>query len=93
MNKSSGLQRRHFLAASTLQLMAFAKSKEISGGFTGVNPERGHALREGKAWPAPSVTRTTGVLIAGGRVAGPESIGWRLVSFRFDSQLIGLQGA
>lgn len=70
MNKSSGIQRRHFLAATTLPLMACSKPEQITGGFTGINHERGHALRDGRAWPAPSVTRKTGVLIAGGGVAG-----------------------
>ena len=42
----------------------------ITGGFTGINHERGHLLRDGQHWPAPSVTRTTDVLIAGGGVAG-----------------------
>ena len=70
MNKSSGLLRRHFLAAATLPLLGCAQPDDISGGFTGVSHERGHVLRDGKAWPAPSVTRKTGVLIAGGGVAG-----------------------
>ena len=40
------------------------------GGFTGIQHERGHLLRGGKAWPAPSVVHTTRVVIAGGGVAG-----------------------
>jgi predicted NAD/FAD-dependent oxidoreductase len=67
---SSGIQRRHFLAASALPLLGCTQPEEITGGFTGINFERGHALRDGKVWPAPSVTRKTGVLIAGGGVAG-----------------------
>jgi predicted NAD/FAD-binding protein len=46
----------------------------ITGGFTGVEPDRGHWLRDGlqtgKGWPAPSKTFKTRVLIAGGGVAG-----------------------
>lgn len=56
----------------------------ITGGFVGVDVERGHRMREmtsasggasgtsGKSgnWPAPAVTRRTQVLIAGGGIAG-----------------------
>ena len=42
----------------------------IEGGFTGIQHERGHLLRENKNWPTPAVTRRTEVLIAGGGVAG-----------------------
>ncbi len=47
----------------------------IEGGFNGISHERGHALRDGgagagRSWPAPSVTHTTRVVIAGGGVAG-----------------------
>ena len=46
----------------------------IAGGFTGVQPERGHwardALQAGKAWPIPTKTFKTRVVIAGGGVAG-----------------------
>ncbi|HNV60624.1 MAG TPA: NAD(P)/FAD-dependent oxidoreductase, partial [Rhodoferax sp.] len=46
----------------------------IQGGFTGVQPERGHLLRDGvqgaKGWPAPTKTFKTRMLIAGGGVAG-----------------------
>jgi predicted NAD/FAD-dependent oxidoreductase len=69
-SKSSGLQRRHFLAASALPLIGCAKPGDIQGGFTGVNHERGHGLRDRTAWPAPSITRKTKVLILGGGVAG-----------------------
>jgi monoamine oxidase len=64
------MQRRHFLAASALPLLGCGHPNDISGGFTGINHSRGHGLRYGKEWPAPSRTRTTEVLIAGGGVAG-----------------------
>jgi predicted NAD/FAD-dependent oxidoreductase len=70
------LKRRHFLAAPALPLLGCAPSTDntahITGGFTGVNFERGHVLRTAKAqsWPTPSVLRKTDVLIAGGGVAG-----------------------
>jgi monoamine oxidase len=77
MGQGAALKRRDFLAASALPL-ALAGCKEarhIDGGFIGVNHERGHTLRpsangETRAWPSPSVTRRTRVLIAGGGVAG-----------------------
>ena len=43
---------------------------DIEGGFTGVNVERGHLLRDAKSWPVPSKTRKTKIIIAGGGVAG-----------------------
>jgi len=42
----------------------------ISGDFTGINQGLGHLLQSPRTWPAPSVTHRTGVLIAGGGVAG-----------------------
>jgi len=78
------MQRRHFLASAALPALGCAPSTDgtgydngrstahITGGFTGINFERGHMLRTTKAqtWPAPSVVRKTDVLIAGGGVAG-----------------------
>ncbi len=64
------MNRRHFIAASGLPLLGCTEPHQITGGFTGVNPERGHLLRQDKAWPAPSVLHKTEVLIAGGGVAG-----------------------
>jgi len=65
-----GIQRRHFLAASALPLIGCARTKDIEGGFTGIQHERGHVLQDRKSWPAPSVTYKTEVLIAGGGVSG-----------------------
>jgi len=70
MNPCSGIQRRHFLAATALPLIGCAPKADIEGGFTGINVDRGHALRDRKTWPEPSVTFKTEVLIAGGGVAG-----------------------
>ena len=50
----------------------------ITGGFVGVDVERGHRMREMTSasgsksgnWPEPAVTRRTQVLIAGGGIAG-----------------------
>ena len=75
------MKRRHFnqllAAASALPLLGCEKShqiEDIQGGFTGVNVERGHLLRDTKSWPTPSSTpsktRKTKVIIAGGGVAG-----------------------
>ena len=70
LGQSSGIQRRHFLAASALPLLGCEKTNDIGGGFTGINFERGHELRDRASWPAPSVFYSTNVLIAGGGVAG-----------------------
>ncbi|WP_411880146.1 FAD-dependent oxidoreductase [Polaromonas sp. YR568] len=69
------MKRRDFLAASALPLLGCKEARHIEGGFLGVNHERGHTLRpsangDTRVWPAPSVTRRTRVLIAGGGVAG-----------------------
>jgi monoamine oxidase len=64
------MQRRHFLAASALPLIGCKSAHEIEGSFEGINVERGHRLRDTKTWAAPTVTRRTRVLIAGGGVAG-----------------------
>lgn len=48
--------------------------EHIAGGFTGVDVQRGHtlrdALRTSSPWPAPTRTVHTDVVIAGGGVAG-----------------------
>ncbi|BDT66581.1 hypothetical protein os1_07440 [Comamonadaceae bacterium OS-1] len=64
------MYRRHFLASTALPLLGCAPTHEITGGFTGIAFEHGHVLREARNWPAPSTTRRTEVLIAGGGVAG-----------------------
>ena len=64
------MKRRHFLASAALQLAGCEESSDITGGFTGIQHERGHLLRGNKAWPAPSAIHTTRVMIAGGGVAG-----------------------
>ncbi|WP_442957805.1 FAD-dependent oxidoreductase [Polaromonas sp.] len=66
------MKRRDFLAASALPmgLAGCDKPLHIEGGFVGVSHQRGHALRDKTGWPAPSKTRRTRVLIAGGGVAG-----------------------
>ncbi len=75
------IQRRQFLGtglgvawAATGCQPAMHANAHIQGGFTGVQPERGHLLRDGvqgaKGWPEPTKTFKTRVLIAGGGVAG-----------------------
>ena len=68
------MKRRQFMvAASALPLLGCEKShqiKDIQGGFTGVNVERGHLLRDTKQRVTPSKTPKTKVIIAGGGVAG-----------------------
>nr|WP_315480199.1 FAD-dependent oxidoreductase [uncultured Rhodoferax sp.] len=69
------MKRRQFLAAAApLPLLGCAPSasdtRHITGGFTGIQVERGHRLRDTTAWPAPAVTHRTHTVIAGGGVAG-----------------------
>jgi len=64
------LRRRGLLAAGALALAGCEAPRAIEGGFTGIAHERGHALREPGARPAPTVTRRVHTLIAGGGVAG-----------------------
>lgn len=74
------LDRRHFVltglgaALATAGCQPAADAAHISGGFNGINHQRGHWLRDalqgGKPWPAPAKIHTTQVLIAGGGVAG-----------------------
>jgi monoamine oxidase len=72
------ISRRQLLAAtSALPLLGCEKSRQIEdiqGGFTGVNVERGHLLRDTKSWATtsltPTKTRKTKIIIAGGGVAG-----------------------
>nr|WP_315849075.1 FAD-dependent oxidoreductase [uncultured Rhodoferax sp.] len=69
------MKRRHFLAAAApLPLLGCAPSasdtRHITGGFTGIQVERGHRLRDTTAWPAPSIIHRTHTVIAGGGVAG-----------------------
>lgn len=67
------LNRRQLLASAAaclLPLVGCKAESAIQGGFTGTDMARGHRLRDSKAWPAPTMQRTTRVLIAGGGVAG-----------------------
>ena len=68
------MKRRQFIAAaSALPLLGCNKPpvmEDIQGGFTGVDIEHGHLLRDAKSWTTPSQTRKTKVIIAGGGVAG-----------------------
>jgi predicted NAD/FAD-dependent oxidoreductase len=74
------MERRHFLHGAAWCALAATGCEgapdvaHIQGGFTGVNVSRGHALRDalasGRPWQQPAHTHQTGVLIAGGGVAG-----------------------
>ena len=79
MSGAAPTSRRALLqAAGAATLLAACKPRwsdaqdtaHIQGSFTGIQQERGHRLRDTKAWPAPAVSHTTRVLIAGGGVAG-----------------------
>ncbi len=76
-----GRTRRCAMAAAALAPLGFAgcqPAHQITGGFTGTSPERGHLLRAGhgasanssNAHASPSSTRSVHTLIAGGGVAG-----------------------
>nr|WP_028602183.1 FAD-dependent oxidoreductase [Ottowia thiooxydans] len=66
------MQRRTFLGLSgaALGLGGCEQPAPVEGGFTGINVQRGHALRELRQIPEPQTTRRTQILIAGGGVAG-----------------------
>ncbi len=68
------MKRRHWLgssaAATALALLGCEQPHRVEGGFTGINVQRGHQLRDTTAWPAPSVTRKTQVVVAGAGIAG-----------------------
>jgi predicted NAD/FAD-dependent oxidoreductase len=73
-------QFNQFVAASALPLASLVGCEkahglaDIAGGFTGVNVERGHMLRDAKSGSisskTPSQTHKTKIIIAGGGVAG-----------------------
>ena len=61
------------LPLAALALGGCERPPSIEGGFTGIDDQRGHALRDLSAMreaPTPQATRRTQVLIAGGGVAG-----------------------
>ena len=68
--------RRAVLAGAALPLLGCGRPDPIPGGFSGTHPDRGHLLRppagaaQARSWPAPSATRRTRAIIAGGGVAG-----------------------
>ena len=74
------IDRRSFLATGLGAAWAATGCRaadslaHIAGGFTGVQAERGHLLRDGlqsgRVWPAPAKIFKTRVVIAGGGVAG-----------------------
>jgi hypothetical protein len=73
-------QFNQFVAASALPFASLVGCEkahdlaDIAGGFTGVNVERGHMLRDAKTGSisskTPSQTHKTKIIIAGGGVAG-----------------------
>ncbi|MET4575286.1 FAD-dependent oxidoreductase [Ottowia thiooxydans] len=66
------MQRRTFLGlpGAALALAGCERPESISGGFTGINDQRGHALRDRRQSLEPTTTRRTQILIAGAGVAG-----------------------
>ena len=65
------VSRRTLLAAAAAPLIGCKGDPEIAGGFNGISHERGHLLRDpAGARAAPTASRRTRVLIAGGGIAG-----------------------
>ncbi|MFZ2308050.1 MAG: NAD(P)-binding protein [Rhodoferax sp.] len=74
------MDRRHFLltglgtALGATGCQSASDTAHITGGFIGIDQQRGHWLRDGlqggKPWPAPAKVFKTRVVIAGGGVAG-----------------------
>jgi hypothetical protein len=67
------LERRSLVKAALLAPWALAGCQakpEITGGFVGSSPERGHVLRQARGSATHRITRTVHTLIAGGGVAG-----------------------
>ena len=64
------LTRRALLGAAGLPLLGCGRPPEVTGALGGAHPERGHLLRETRAWPAPVDAGRVRVLVAGGGVAG-----------------------
>jgi monoamine oxidase len=64
------ISRRALLSAASLPLVGCKPERQITGGFNGPTPERGHLLREPLPAVDPAVTRRCDVLIAGGGIAG-----------------------
>lgn len=70
------MQRRPFLCLPVVAALAAcgAPARELPGGFTGIDVQRGHALRDrlapGASAAPPAAGHRTNVVIAGGGVAG-----------------------
>jgi monoamine oxidase len=74
------MNRRDFLAASTLTLLGCSRKTDTPlppGELLGPSSTLGHRLRDGAGFPAPSETRKVGALIIGGGMAG-LACGWWL---------------
>ncbi len=88
------LTRRDAVKASLLTPLALAACKtqrEITGGFVGTSPERGHLLRQARVDAPPSVTRTVHTVIAGGGVAGLSAARALRLQGRDDFALLELE--
>jgi predicted NAD/FAD-dependent oxidoreductase len=64
------ISRRGAMLAGASLLAGCARAPEITGGFSGASPERGHLLRAARDWPAPAISRRTDVIVAGAGIAG-----------------------
>ena len=72
MGQGSALTRRALLGtAATASLLGCSEARpDIPGAFVDADAQRGHLLREARAWPAPARVRRTGVIVTGSGIAG-----------------------
>jgi len=89
------MRRRTVLVATgaALPLLGCERGPDITGGFTGINHERGHLLREPPRNLAPGVARRVHTLIAGGGVAGLAAARALRLQGRDDFALLELEDA
>jgi len=67
---ASLITRRGLIAAAAALAAGCDAPLPVQGGFAGASVERGHLLRQARAWPAPAVTHRCEVLVAGAGIAG-----------------------
>lgn len=76
MGPPASFSRRQFLSAALVGLSPKA-GRPMAGGFVHEGQAFGHALRDGRAFPAPTEIRRAPIVIVGGGIAG-LSAAWRL---------------
>lgn len=93
-------RRQFFTTASTLALLSAPlgctrAQRDIEGGFSGTDLERGHAVRQRLAsthtTPTPDIVRRASIVIAGGGIAGLAAARALRLAGRDDFVLLELQ--